>query len=154
MYKYKSLKGGQLPWEHLSFLQNLLNFIVTKNLKQEVHDGLSICMNECSPCGLSIIGDKDLLMSHDQKVTMLLTQWRNTLWTSIKELFLLPKFNNSSPFATRDKEICQSHMIMSNVVTTSLGRGLNWILWMGFTWCPNLMFLVSPELEIYRFSNW
>ena len=24
MYKYKSLQIGQLPWEHLSFLQNLL----------------------------------------------------------------------------------------------------------------------------------
>ena len=35
---------------------------------------------------------------------MLLTQWRNTLWTSIKELLLLPKIDNSSPFVTRDKE--------------------------------------------------
>ena len=57
MYKYKSLKAGQLPREHLSFLQNLLNFMITKYLKQEVDDDLSICMDERSPCCLSITGD-------------------------------------------------------------------------------------------------
>ena len=57
MYKYKSLKAGQLPQEHLSFLQNLLNFIITKYLKQEVDDNLSACVDERSPCGLSITGD-------------------------------------------------------------------------------------------------
>ena len=60
----------------------------------------------------SIIGDKYLSVSHDQKVMTLLTQWRNTLWNSIKEFFLLPKFDNSSPSVTRDKNICQSHVIM------------------------------------------
>ena len=65
MYKYKSL--------HLSFLQSLLNFIITKCLKQEVDDDLSLCMDECSPCGLSTtVSYKDLSMSHDQKVMMLL----------------------------------------------------------------------------------
>ena len=54
MYKYKSLQEVQLPREHLSFLQN---FIITKYLKQEVDDNLSVCMNELSPCGLSITGD-------------------------------------------------------------------------------------------------
>ena len=57
MYKYKSLKAGQLPQEHLSFLQNLLNFIITKYLKQEVDDNLSACVDERSPCGLSVTGD-------------------------------------------------------------------------------------------------
>ena len=57
MYKYKSLQAGQLPQEHLSFLQNLLNFIITKYLKQEVDDDLSVCVDERSPCGLSITGD-------------------------------------------------------------------------------------------------
>ena len=42
MYKYKSLLAGQLPRQHLSFLQNLLNFIITKYLKQEVNDDLSV----------------------------------------------------------------------------------------------------------------
>ena len=55
MHKYKSLQAGQLPQEHLSFLQNLL--IITKYLKQEVDDNLSACMDERSPCGLSITGD-------------------------------------------------------------------------------------------------
>ena len=42
MYKYKTLQAGQLPQEHLSFLQNLLNFIITKYLNQEVDDDLSV----------------------------------------------------------------------------------------------------------------
>ena len=54
MYKYKSLQEVQLPQEHLSFLQN---FIITKYLKQEVDGNLSICVDECSPCGLSITED-------------------------------------------------------------------------------------------------
>ena len=97
------LETGQLPREHLSFLQNLLNFIITKCLKLEVDDDLSICLNERSPCGLSITGDIKICIY---------PQWRSALWTSIKELFLMPKFDNSSPSVTRDKEICQSHMIM------------------------------------------
>ena len=64
MYKYKSLKAGQLPQEHLSFLQNLLNFIITKYLKQEVDDDLSVCMDERSPCGLSITGDIKIYQCH------------------------------------------------------------------------------------------
>ena len=48
-------------------------------------------------------------MSHDEKVITLL--WRSTLSTSITELVLLPKFDNSSPSVTRDKEIC--HVIMN-----------------------------------------
>ena len=59
MYKYKSLQTGQLPQEHLSFLQNLLNFIITKYLKQEVDDDLIVCVDEGSPCCLAITGDKD-----------------------------------------------------------------------------------------------
>ena len=34
---------------------------------------------------------------------MLLPPMENTLWTSIKELFLLPKFDNSSPSVTRER---------------------------------------------------
>ena len=59
MYKYKSLQAGQLPQEHLSFLQNLLNFIITKYLKQEVDDDLSICVG-----GLSITGDIKIYPCH------------------------------------------------------------------------------------------
>ena len=43
-------------------------------------------------------------MPRDQKVmTLLPPQWRRALKTSIKELFLLPKFDNSSPTVTREK---------------------------------------------------
>ena len=54
--------ADQLPQEHLSSLQNLLNFIITKYLKQEewkqeVDENWSICVGKRSPCGLSINGD-------------------------------------------------------------------------------------------------
>ena len=60
MYKYKSLQAGQLPQENLSFLQNLLNFIITKYLKQDIDDDVSVCVDERSPCGLSMTGDTSL----------------------------------------------------------------------------------------------
>ena len=61
MYKYKSLQEVQLPREHLSSLQN---FIITKYLKQEVDDDLSVCVDERSPCGLSITGDIKIYQCH------------------------------------------------------------------------------------------
>ena len=109
MYKYNSPKAGQLPPQNLPFLQNLLNFIITKYLKQEVDDDLSLCVVECCPCGLFNWRYKDLSMSRDEKVMTLL--WRSALSTSITELLLLPKFDNSSPSVTRDKDIC--HVIKS-----------------------------------------
>ena len=57
MYKYKNLQAGQLPREYLPFLQNLLNFIITNYLKQEVDDNLSVSVDESSPSGLSVTGD-------------------------------------------------------------------------------------------------
>ena len=72
MYKYKSLQVCQLPQEHLPFLQNFLNFIFTKYLKQEVDDNLSLCVVEHRPCGLSNWSYKDLQMSRDEKVITLL----------------------------------------------------------------------------------
>ena len=64
MYKYKSLKAGQLPREHLSFLQNLLNFIITKYLKKEFDDDLTVRVDERSPCGLSVTGDIKIYQCH------------------------------------------------------------------------------------------
>ena len=61
MYKYKSLQELQLPQEHLPFLQN---FIFTKHLKQEVDDDLSICVDERSPCGLSLTRDIKIYQCH------------------------------------------------------------------------------------------
>ena len=50
-------------------------------------------------------------MSHDQNAMTLLPPVEKSP-TSIKELFLLPKFDNSNSSVMRDKEICQSHMIL------------------------------------------
>ena len=60
MYKYKSLQAGELLQKHLSFLQILLNFIITKYLKQEVDDDLSICMDECSPHDVYLLSKFDV----------------------------------------------------------------------------------------------
>ena len=63
MCKYKSLQAGQLLRDNLSFLQNLLNFIITKYFKQEVDGDLSVCVDECSPCDLSMAGDIKIYQS-------------------------------------------------------------------------------------------
>ena len=54
MYKCKSLQVGQIPRERLSFLQNLLNFMITKYLKQEVDDDLSVCVDETPVASLEL----------------------------------------------------------------------------------------------------
>ena len=72
MYKYKFLQADQLPQEHLSFLQNLLNLFITKYLKQ-VDDDLSIWVDKHSSCGLYNWRYKNLSMSRDQKVIVLLS---------------------------------------------------------------------------------
>ena len=55
MYKYQSLQAGQLPWEHSYFLQDLLNFIILKKLKQEAHDDFRAYVYERSSCDLLVI---------------------------------------------------------------------------------------------------
>ena len=51
------MQAGQLAQEYLYFLQRLLNFVITKYIKQKVDDNLTIYMDEHSPCGLSVTGD-------------------------------------------------------------------------------------------------
>ena len=60
----KSLQAGQLSQVHLFFLQNLMNFIIKKYLKQEVDDDLSICIDELSPCGLSVTKSIKIYQCH------------------------------------------------------------------------------------------
>ena len=55
MYKYKNLQA--VNYHESILLQNLLNFIITEYLKQEVDDDLSFCVDERRPCDLSITGD-------------------------------------------------------------------------------------------------
>ena len=46
-------------------MQNLLNLIITKYLKQGVDDDLRACMDERSPCSLSITGDCHVIKGND-----------------------------------------------------------------------------------------
>ena len=72
----------------------------------------NFCVDKRSSCGLSIIGNIKIYQCHVIKNQWhFYPQWRSTLSTSITEMLLLPKFDNSSPFVTQDKEICR--MIMS-----------------------------------------
>ena len=48
-------------------------------------------------------------MSHDERVMTLLPQWRNALRTSVKKLFLLLKFDNSSTCEQRQGDLSNSH---------------------------------------------
>ena len=103
--KCKSLQDIQLTREHLSFPQN---FIITKYLKQEVDDDRSVCMDERSPCDLSITGDIKIYQCHViKRWWRYYPQQRSALSTSIMELFLLLQFDNSRSTAIRDKEIFQ-----------------------------------------------
>ena len=72
LYKYKSLQAGLLPQEQLSCLQNFLNFIITKYLKQEVSDNLSACEDKHSPYGFSITGD-----TKNYQCLVIKRQWYN-----------------------------------------------------------------------------
>ena len=107
MYKYKNLQAGQLPQGHLSLLQNFLNFIITKYLKQEISSELNVCVDECSPFVFSITGDMKVYhMMTWWKGNDVLPRWRSALSTFIMELLLVPKFDTSSPSVIQDKEIC------------------------------------------------
>ena len=39
------MPAGQLPRKHLSFLQNLLNFIITNYFKEKFDDDLTVCVD-------------------------------------------------------------------------------------------------------------
>ena len=81
MYKYKSLKVGKLPREHLSFVQNILNFTITKYLKQEDNDNLSAWVDggKYSLWPLYNCRYKYLQMPHQKVMAWLYPQWRSAL---------------------------------------------------------------------------
>ena len=121
MYKYKFLQAGQLPREHLSFLQNLLNFFITKYLKQ-VDDDLSIWVDKRSSCGLYNWRYKDLSMSRDQKVMALLS--------------LMEKFGNSSSSVTRDNLSYNYELVTSLLPEVEYPmESFQWSLAAAQIWC-------------------
>ena len=70
----------QLQWLFLNYIlvserflkKDLLNFFITKYLKKEFDDDLTVGVDEHSPCGLCNWRHKDSSMSRDQKVMALL----------------------------------------------------------------------------------
>ena len=63
MDKYKSSASNSPTRAFFS----LAKFIIPKYLKQEVDDDLSVCVDERSPCGLSITGDIKIYQCHVMK---------------------------------------------------------------------------------------
>ena len=59
MYRYKSLQSGHYH-ERICLSCKFAEFYYRKYLKQDIDDDLSVCMDERSPCGLSITGDISL----------------------------------------------------------------------------------------------
>ena len=148
MYKYNSLQAGQLTWEHLSLLQNLMNFIITKYLKQ-VDDNLSVHMDGCNPCGLSITGD---IKKINNVMSFTIPSGEVPYGLLSRSCFYCPNLITVTLLQLEIKRFVT--WLWTNDVTTSWGRVLNGTLWMRFPCCSNLTFLASPWLQIYRFSNW
>ena len=69
MYKYKFLQVGQLPREHLSFLQNPLNHFITKYLNMKSMANKAFEWINVAPVA-SIIGDIKIYQCH-----MIKRQW-------------------------------------------------------------------------------
>ena len=82
MYKYKSIQIGQLSRKHLSFFENLLNFIITKFLKEDVDDDISFVWINIAPL-TSITGD---IKVYHQEVMTLLPPMEKCPMDFIKEL--------------------------------------------------------------------
>ena len=110
MYKYKSPQAGQLPQEHLSFLQNLLNFMIKKYLKQDF-DTLSISINEHSPWGFSVTEDIKIYQCHVVKSNGITPNGEVPYRLPSRSCFCCLNLTTAAP-VTRDKEICQSRMII------------------------------------------
>ena len=102
------------------FLAKFAEFFNYKNLKQEVHDDLSVCADERSPCGLSII----LSMSRDQKVMKLLTQWRKTYELLSRSCFYCPNLITAALLQLEIKRFVQVTCLYADDSTESFEWGL------------------------------
>ena len=60
MYSHKSLQAGQLS----RAIVFLAKFIIAKYLKQKFDDDCSVCVDEHSPCDLSITVDEKICQCH------------------------------------------------------------------------------------------
>ena len=95
-----------LPSEHLSSLEHLLNLITaTTKMKQEVYDDLSVCIDERSPCGLSIIWLINVMWSKGNYVT---TPNGGLEGLLLRSCFYCPNLSKISPSVTIDEKICQT----------------------------------------------
>ena len=109
----------------------LAKFIIAKYLKQEVNDNLSICLDECSPCGLSVTWDIKIFQYY-----MITWKWcyYPQWWDALRSYFYCL---NLITVALPD--LPKSHWTWGNDISTSWGRVPIGKFWMRFTCCPNLL---------------
>ena len=89
----------------------LAKFIIAKYLKQEVDDNLSIWMDEISPSGLSVTEDIKIYQRHVIKRYGVTNPNGEVPYGLLsRSFFYCPNLISVAP-VTRDKEICQSHVI-------------------------------------------
>ena len=88
------------------FLAKFAEFHYYKSLKQEVHDNLSACVNERSSYALSIVEVIKIWQCNMIKSNGFTKPLEKHFMNFYQGVVLLPKFDNNSPSATRDKEIC------------------------------------------------
>ena len=74
-------------------------------------------------------------------------------WLLSRSCFYCPNLITVIFLQLEMKRFVKVMWFWGNDVTTTRRRIQNGTLWMRFTFCPNLMFLTSPRLEIYRFSR-
>ena len=108
----KSLQTGHLPREHLSFLQNLLNFIITKYLKKSMTTLAFEWTNIALLWPFYSWIYKGISESRDQKVTMLLLPMEKYPMYFYEGVVFTAQIWQSIPFVTGYKNICQSNVIM------------------------------------------
>ena len=70
-------------------------------MKQEVDDDLSVCMDQGSPCGLSITGDIKFINAIWSKGNDITTPNGEVLYELLSKLFLMPKFDNYNSSVSR-----------------------------------------------------
>ena len=84
----------------------LAKFTITKYLKQEVDDNLRVCVDECSPCVISITED----IKMQSKSNDIITPNGEVSYGFLSRNCLYCTNLITVATVTRDKDICQSHM--------------------------------------------
>ena len=96
---------------------------------------------------------KDLPMPRDQKVMTLLAPMEKCPMDFYQEVVFAAQIWSQWPLWLEIKRFFKVTRTWGNDISTFWDGVPNRTLWMRFTSCPDLIFLASPCLNIYRFPN-